>query len=256
MKPTKSVLAVALCLLCSFFSCGGKLQKIEPFEPTNNQSVLHIQKLASQTVGIKIDARILVLEDGEIQAEFLKGSGTGVVIDVKVKKNVIKSLVLSVAHVCDPLKNKEFLAANVTIKTVSIDGKENNAKVVHVDHENDVCLLIANGKVGNIAEIANDEPEFGAQIEHIGADAGVFGKKVAIYTSGVFTGTITEDELNRTINSIIVYFGASGSALYHNGKVYSLVSATRSPPTSHITMGPRLSEIKKAIAFVTRSIWK
>jgi hypothetical protein len=259
MKNLLLLSSMLFCFAASCLSCS-TLKQVGTFEKTNDVNAIHVQELSRQAVYLKIDAVIQVEDENElVEVKIMRANASGTVVKEVVVDGKEKTIILSVAHACEPassLTEDKVLSVSIEIRAMTIDGVEKAADVSFVDRKNDICTLVVNGKIGNVAKLADEEPPFGAIVEHIGADAGVFAKKVAIYTSGRFTGIINEEDFDRTVNSIIAYYGASGSGLLYNGKLYSLISVTRTPPTSYIVLGPRLKDIKAAIDNTVRSILK
>lgn len=180
-------------------------------------------------------------------------SGSGVVIDVEGKK----SLVLTVNHVCEDshipgqMLNKELVVKEEHFIITSKGKKLRVRSIQYRDPGNDICVVGVDGIAGVPASPAAFLPEPGDRIYSVGSPKGIWDKNLVHLIDGFFIGIRTKP-LNGIFSNFAQYSlhsapGASGSAIFHNGRIVGLLSHGNSK-YKNVVWGPSLAQVRKATA--------
>jgi hypothetical protein len=261
----KRLFVVFVPFLCfiSCISCATSIYK-NPFPKTEDRDALGAQELAQHTV--RIDTTGVTLAQNMVIGEWVS-TGTGTVYDVQKSVDGYLSLILTAGHICvDMSDNVVVQSVGIQIhrtitsyEVMGIDGRKNVAMPIYADVTNDLCVLVVPDVVGTPAKIAKTAPPYGVVVEHVGADNAVFDRLMAIYTVGRYSGVFQPDKQQGTwftVNSILAMAGASGSALYYNHEVYSVLSFCHKGSPCYIVSGATTEAVNDAITEANKQLVK
>jgi S1-C subfamily serine protease len=151
--------------------------------------------------------------------------GSGVVI----KNTKSNSLVITNNHVCASpdtfeIDKKEYDVLGYMIGIIALNGNVSPAKIIRKDSIKDLCLLKVKGIVGTPAIIGLNLPQQGEPIVYVGSPARAFEIGSMFVGDGRYLGIAYRPKgIKLLFLSCPVSPGASGSGVYHNGKLIGLV---------------------------------
>jgi len=193
----------------------------------------------------------LVMEDISGYKRTGSFTGSGVVIGVSGKS----SLILTVYHVCKSREPGDILGGKYRVLTskktiITKDLRELPVtKIAYKDPSNDICVVVVDGVAGVPAAPAAFLPEPGDRVFSVGAPKGIWDKDVVHLIEGRFIGIKTENVQSRFKRfaqySLHAAPGASGSAIFHNGKIVGLISHG-STSYGNVAWGPSVAQVRKA----------
>jgi S1-C subfamily serine protease len=122
-----------------------------------------------------------------------RGVGSGLLIKAKTK-----TIFLTAAHVCEYKNNSVYEASGIKIKlrivnTIKIrpyTGEEINAKILKIDHENDLCALSIDKLFTTPVVWSSLEPDVGDPVYAISAPHGINSPTMNLIFSGYYSGFI------------------------------------------------------------------
>lgn len=208
---------------------------------------------------VKIEKEVTTLGVLGLKQNVVLVTGSGVVIDVSRGK----SLILTVHHVCEKLDITGTFAIGSLITAerdfvISKSGKRMaTTGIVYKDESQDICVIGVDGTAGVPAAEAILLPEPGDIVYSAGAPDGIWDKGVAHIVDGYYIGNKRE-ELNGFERfdqySMHLAPGASGSAIFHKGRIVGLVSLGNKV-YANVVWSPSLGPIRKAVR-KSVSVWR
>ena len=247
MKIRKHILTLLLLLVSSCI-------KRSP-----NPEGQEVRDMMSSTVKITVTLKGSILSsDGDggakVSPEMIEWYGSGVIVATDYSKGKGQSVILSAAHVVDvdPLivgsdnegRPTLFAVKSIEKKIIALDGTVCDAETIYVDEKNDVGAMVAFCVPGPAAEIATEVPDIGVSVTTSGASLGFHPPGVFVVTDGRYVGAMSEDD-SQHVYTFAATNGQSGSAVYYNGKVVSIISK-KIGGFEHVVFGVNLSNVRKA----------
>lgn len=223
------LLAMILVLLTS---CSGCATAPGSWGGTYDRSELRRQTEMKESFLIKKQVVYMSPPGSEKPLSAQVSAGTGFVVAAHGKV----SMVMTAEHVCavpekiesevDDVKI-ELPVVNAKFMLQDIEGDWHAAAVVYADSVNDVCVLsMADFKPPSVAKLASPsfKPPLGARLETSGAPGGEYDWHSSTLQEGFMTGFESFDGIIYLKSSIPIAPGASGSAVYYNGRVVGMVT--------------------------------
>lgn len=216
-------------------------------------------KIEVNVAGVKL-TKIGEDADGKAQLKVEEGvvvgwSGTGVVVAADASRGKGESLVMSAAHVLNvpqaiPIvkdgKLESIIIVQAALMTVTnLSGSVCEAQPIYVDTVQDVGIARALCVAGNVAELSSELPPIGAQVLTTGAGLGLHPNGVFITVDGRYLG-LSDGENPRAMLSMDTAPGHSGSGVFHEGRLFSIVSSHYVNHES-ITYAVPLEQLQKAL---------
>jgi len=143
-----------------------------------------------------------------------------------------ETYILTAGHVCsqDVPKKISFkkvpfaLEIETKIKFYDIWGNSHEGNIIHVDHENDICLVKSPGEWARSVNIANSMPLPGERVFNIAAPFGIYAPGMVPIFEGLYCGS---DSAKNEFYSIPTKPGSSGSPVFNNnGELISLIHSS------------------------------
>jgi len=156
----------------------------------------------------------------------IKGSG------VVIRHVNTETYVMTAGHVCSQdmptkisFKKIPFtLETKTKIKFYDIWGNSHQGDIIHVDHENDICVVKSAGTWGRPVRLASRVPKPGERIFNIAAPYGIYSPGMVPIFEGFYCGS---DTLKNAFYSIPTKPGSSGSPVFNKeGKLISLIHSS------------------------------
>lgn len=261
-------IAALNCISCT--STSTSIQVESPFTITSDREAARLQAMALSVVEVQGSRLAVMTALGHAIKGIQHSVGTGWVVDISPGR----SLVMTNEHVCSmgandhdaaevqpppqlqpplqPPQVKEpavitYGPAVLHVKTLV--GRIVSATVIFADPKADTCLISVDAVVGVPAEIAARQPPFGAFVERLGDDQGVYNYGLEIYSSGRWSGqTVAPGGRVMAVVSIAASHGASGSPIFYHGKVVAMVDAIPSEPLGTFVFAVSLDDINAALS--------
>jgi len=154
--------------------------------------------------------------------------GSGVVLSHVSNETYI----LTAGHVCsqDVPKKMSFkkipfaLKIKTKIKFYDIWGNSHEGKIVHIDHENDICLVKSPGRWATPTQVAKTMPRAGERVFNIAAPFGIYSPGMVPTFEGFYCGS---DSRKNEFYSIPTKPGSSGSPVFNmRGELISLIHSS------------------------------
>lgn len=221
-------------------------------------SAAQVSAVMSHTVKILHN----IYEDSIGEVKFAGSeSGSGTIIAKDTLKN--KSLVLTADHVCQTsVSAGDVLGLFLSVQrvdsfVVTAENKEIKMRVKFRDVVNDICIIEVDGVFGTPAYISSFYPPIGTEVVTAGAPSGqwlgglanvVFGRYIGESAEDIRLGASSFKKFQQY--SIPTIGGMSGSAVYYNGRFFSILTIGHSE-YENIAWGPGLNYL---YPFVTKSI--
>lgn len=247
--------AAFVCALLSLMNvaCGhmAGTRKQDSWGGTDPEA-LRVQALARTAVKIK-NRYALSSDDPEVQALIdsvpaVGASGSGNV----VARRGESTLVMTAGHVCrvkdDTLDTMvgPVAVTGYDLSIITADGKEMRARQVLLDEDHDLCFLDVVGVAGEVAEIGRSMPDRESRVEFAGAPIGFWGTGVVLEYAGRFAGLMSDPKLTdgntMAVFAMVCAPGASGSGIFYDGKIVSIVDAVM-VNFDNITLGVTVDHI-------------
>lgn len=247
-------LVTATLVFSSCISCAGYSQRVRRSQVTVDSVSRSTLKM---TVHSKVDATP-IFEQGYISVPIVPVAKSGTAFVVATMDD--HSLLMTAGHVCEQLGAKFDGIDGTTVIGLSyifesVSGEIYSAVDVLVDDDNtDVCVLLADDKIGPSLALANSDPKNGTEAMYIGAPGGFWVEGFVPIFQGLFGGTIKSDGVYKSLVTVWGEGGASGSPLFIPGRgiIAVLTNNTHADTGGSVTvgvnwrtLGPILSDAKK-----------
>ena len=143
-----------------------------------------------------------------------------------------ETYILTAGHVCsqDVPKKISFkkvpfaLAIETKIKFYDIWGNSHEGNIIHIDHENDICLVKSPGAWARSVNVANLMPAPGERVFNVAAPFGIYSPGMVPIFEGFYCGS---DSSKNEFYSIPTKPGSSGSPVFNsNGELISLIHSS------------------------------
>lgn len=233
---------IALMFMFLFCSCAHR-----PYEPGGT----NVPDFSRQVVKVQAFITGKMYEEGEdgkmvSSTGKISWSGSGVVVGVDGRSKG-ESLIMTARHVVHVEEDMIVMGENVPalfhpydVRFIvqRLDGSTCEAAPLHESERYDLGSMVTDCIAGDVAHLASSYPEVGDEVVVLGAPLGFHPRDVFLPNSGVYAG-FDDGFFPDMIFSIPAVGGYSGSPIFHNGKVVSILVAG-AIRYEHLTLGVSL----------------
>lgn len=186
--------------------------------------------------------------------------GSGVILKTDRTSKGKVNLVITARHFCKTpdlileqgVPSKFVLSAE--IEATNYFGKDFKTEFIAYHEKEDVCFVSVLGDVGDSVLLANEYPDLGDELTHVGASEGTFGLNLAYVSSGRFCGFEEREDVVYMTTSVPAVGGSSGGGIYHKGRMVSMLVKSNLPSTA-ISMGVPLASLHRHLDNII-PIWR